>query len=45
MTDLVDEGRAPDISYLDICKVFDTASHKFVIAKILINGLNEQTVR
>lgn len=45
MIGLVDERRALDISYLDICKVFDTDSHKFVIAKILINGLNKQTVR
>ncbi|GAB0207654.1 hypothetical protein GRJ2_003231100 [Grus japonensis] len=45
MTGLVDEGRAVDIVYLDFRKVFDTVSHKIIIEKLLMHGLDEQTVR
>ncbi|GAB0207040.1 mitochondrial enolase superfamily member 1 [Grus japonensis] len=45
MTGLVDEGRAVDIVYLDIRKAFDTMSHKILMEKLLMYGLNQQTVR
>ncbi|KAK4830236.1 hypothetical protein QYF61_009303 [Mycteria americana] len=42
LTVLVDEGRAVDIVYLDCSKVFDIASHKILIEKLLKYGLDEQ---
>ncbi|GAB0179152.1 mitochondrial enolase superfamily member 1 [Grus japonensis] len=34
-----------DIVYLDFSKAFDTVSHKILIEKVLLYGMNEQTVR
>jgi len=45
MTSLVDKRRAVDIVCLDFSKAFDTVSRKIVIDKLLIYGLDEQTVR
>jgi len=45
MTGQVEERRAVDIFYLDCIKAFDTVSHKIFIKKLLIYGLDEQTVR
>ncbi|KAM9591200.1 putative nicotine oxidoreductase isoform 2-T3 [Morphnus guianensis] len=45
MPGLVDEGRAVDIVYLDFRKAFDPVSHKILIEKLLMYGLDEQTVR
>ncbi|KAK4810736.1 hypothetical protein QYF61_007710 [Mycteria americana] len=45
MAALVDEGRAVDIVYLDFRKAFDPVSHKILIEKLLMFGLDEQTVR
>ncbi|GAB0179502.1 hypothetical protein GRJ2_000415500 [Grus japonensis] len=45
MTDLVDEGKAVDIVYLDLSKAFNTMSCKISIDKLLMYGLDEQTVR
>ncbi|GAB0206675.1 mitochondrial enolase superfamily member 1 [Grus japonensis] len=45
MSGLVDEGRAVDIVLLDFRKAFDPVSHKILIEKLLMYGLDEQTVR
>ena len=45
MTGLVDKGRAVDIPYLDFNKAFDTVSHKILTDKLLMYGLDKQTVR
>jgi len=45
MTGLVDEGRAVDVVYLDFSKAFDTVSHKILIERLLMYGLDEQTAR
>ncbi|GAB0178748.1 mitochondrial enolase superfamily member 1 [Grus japonensis] len=44
-TGLVDEGRVVYIVYLDFSKAFDTMSCKIHIKKLMIYGLDEQTVR
>ena len=45
MTGLVGEGRAVDIVYLAFSKAFDTVSQKILIEKLMMYGLDEQTVR
>ena len=45
MIALVDEGRAVAIVYLDFGKAFDTVSHKIHTEKLLMYGLDEQTLR
>ena len=45
VTGLVDEGGAVDFVYLDYRKAFDTVSHKILIEKLLMYGLDEQTMR
>ncbi|KAK4823788.1 hypothetical protein QYF61_006510 [Mycteria americana] len=45
MTGLVDERRTIDIVYLDFSKAFDTVCRKILIDKLLMYGLDEQTVR
>jgi len=34
VTNLVDEGKAVDVIYLDFSKVFDTVSHNIVLEKL-----------
>ncbi|GAB0182921.1 mitochondrial enolase superfamily member 1 [Grus japonensis] len=45
MTGLVDEKAIVDFIYLDFIKAFDIVSHKILIDKLLMYGLDEQTVR
>ncbi|KAK4832124.1 hypothetical protein QYF61_020801 [Mycteria americana] len=45
MTGLVDEGRALGIACLDFRKAFDTVAHKILIEKLLMYGLDKQTVK
>ncbi|GAB0179809.1 mitochondrial enolase superfamily member 1 [Grus japonensis] len=44
-TVLVDKGRAVDIVYLDCSMVFDIASHKILIEKLLKYGMDEEAMR
>ena len=39
---LVDEGRSVDAVYLDFSKTFDTVTHKILIDKLLMYGLDER---
>ena len=44
MTQLLDEGKAVDIVYLDFQKTFNTAPHRILIEKLAAHGLDERTV-
>jgi len=45
MTNLVDEGRAADVVYLDVSTAFKTISHKSLIDTQMKYKLDKQTVR
>ena len=45
VTGLVDKGRAVDVVYLDFSRAFDSVSHMILIEKLLMYGLDEETVR
>ncbi|GAB0180651.1 mitochondrial enolase superfamily member 1 [Grus japonensis] len=45
ITGLVEVGRAVDIFHLDFSNTFDTVCRKVLIGKLLMYGLDEQTVR
>ena len=45
MTSWLDEGRAVDVVYLEISKVFYIISHNILLRKLRKCGLDERTVR
>ena len=44
MTQLLDEGKAVHIVYLNFQKAFDTVPHRILIEKLAAHGLDERTV-
>jgi len=40
----VDEGKAVDVIYLDFSKAFDTVSHRILLEKLSVHGLDRCTL-
>ncbi|KAJ7420827.1 RNA-directed DNA polymerase from mobile element jockey-like protein [Willisornis vidua] len=44
VTHLVDEGKALDVVYLELSKVFDTVSHSILLEKLAAHSLHRSTL-